>query len=266
MSRFVSTATSAEHSGGTLTGLPEPYYEHAGITIYHGDCRNILPHLPKVDIIVTSPPYNQRIESFRPSGMHTETNWVKNISSGYCDSLPEDEYQREQVNLLDLSFERLAETGSVFYNHKLRWREGQLIHPLDWIKKTRFRLRQELIWSRDGSCTLNAKMFAPSDERIYWLDKGKHKWNQECVRYLSVWTLHSIPFKDHPCIYPMQIPIRCISATTDPGDMVLDPFMGSGTTLVAAKQLGRKAIGIEIEEKYCEIAVKRLRQEILPFE
>lgn len=69
----------------------------------------------------------------------------------------------------------------------------------------------------------------------------------------------------HPCPFPLELPKRCIAATTDLGDVVLDPFMGSGTTLRAAKDLGRKAIGIEIEERYCEIAAKRLAQEVLDF-
>lgn len=70
--------------------------------------------------------------------------------------------------------------------------------------------------------------------------------------------------KKHPVAFPKELPARCIAAASNHGDVVFDPFMGSGTTLVAAKQLGRRAIGIELEEKYCEIAVQRLAQEVLP--
>jgi site-specific DNA-methyltransferase (adenine-specific) len=158
------------------------------------------------------------------------------------------------------------DSGSCFYNHKLRWRDGLILHPIDIVRESPFRMRQELIWRRDGSLTLNAKMFAPNDERIYWLVKGKHKWNQSEVGHLTVWYLNSVKTSQHACPFPMEIPSRAIKATTDRHDLVLDPFMGSGTSMVAAQMLGRHAIGIEIDEKYCEIAAKRLAQDVLPLE
>lgn len=114
--------------------------------------------------------------------------------------------------------------------------------------------------------TLNARMFAPSDERILWFvrDSLRWKWNKDAVGYMTVWTITYTQNKPHPCSFPDELPRRCIVATTDPGDLVLDPFAGSGTTLVVARQLGRRAIGIEIEERYCEIAAQRLAQAALP--
>lgn len=216
----------------------KPYYDDGkGIVIYHGDCREILPQLPKVDLVVTSPPYNQKIDKFKPSGMHTETRWVEKIGKGYFDSLPEGEYQIQQTEFLNTLHKQTTETGSVFYNHKLRWRDGNILFPLDWIMLAKWRIRQEIIWQRDGSCTLNAKMFGPSDERIYWLVKEKHKWNQCCVGFLTIWNLGNSPNPEHPCAFPLEYPLRAIQATTDPGDIVLDPFTGSGTTLRAAKRL-----------------------------
>ena len=243
--------------------LPTPYYDSGGITIYCADCRDILPHLPKVECIVTSPPYNQSLDTFTPSGMHKESRWVDKISRGYFDSLPEDEYQSTQSKFLTECFYALTDDGSMFYNHKLRWRDGKILWPLDWIRNSPFRIRQEIIWQRNGSCTMNARMFAPNDERIYWLAKDTHKWNQEAVSYFTVWQMAS-EVSEHACAYPMRLPKRCIEAVTNQNDTILDPFMGSGTTLVAAKDLGRKAIGIEIEEKYVEIAIRRLQQEVLP--
>ncbi len=244
-----------------------PYYEHGGITIYHGDCRDILAGLSEssIDLTVTSPPYNQRIDSFKPSGMQKGWRWADKISAGYFDSTSEPEYENWQVELLASVHRATKETGSCFYNHKLRWRDGEILHPIDIVRRTAFRLRQELIWRRDGSLTLTARMFGPNDERIYWLVKGRHhKWNQSEVGQLTVWNINSVKTAEHACPFPVEIPQRAIRATTDVGDLVLDPFMGSGTTIVAAKDLGRKAIGIEIEERYCEIAAKRLSQEVLP--
>jgi DNA modification methylase len=251
--------------------MVKPYYEHGGITIYHGDCREILPEL-RFDCVMTSPPYNQFISTFAESGMHAESSWVQKISAGYCDVKDETEYQIEQNAILDMLGESLAPDGSIFYNHKLRWRDGRLIHPMEWLRPRDLQLRQEIIWARNGSVTLNARMFAPSDERIYWFHHGTHKWNQTAMQ-MSVWSIDQYGsfgharkgIAGHPCAFPLGIPLRCISATTDDNDVVLDPFCGSGTTLRAAKDLSRRAIGIELDEKYCEIAAMRLAQEVLPF-
>ncbi len=250
-----------------------PYYNHEGITIYHGDCRDVLPQVGNLECVVTSPPYNQSIDSFTQSGMHKETRWVGKISGGYSDQLEEGDYQAWQCNVLDLAAGALSPTGSIFYNHKIRWRDGVMIHPISWVSQTCLMVRQEIVWARNGSVTLNARMFAPNDERIYWLDKGSHKWNQESVKHFTVWHIAQYGsfgearggITGHPCAFPLEIPLRCINATTELGDLVCDPFCGSGTTLVAAKNLGRGAIGIEIEEKYCELAAKRLSQEVFSF-
>jgi len=252
----------------------KPYYEEAGITIYHGDCMEVLPEIHGVKCCVTSPPYNQSISAFGESGMHKETSWVAKISSGYRDEMPEDEYQQWQVDVFSLVAACLDDDGSLFYNHKIRWRDGILSHPVVWTAKFPMRLRQEIIWARNGSVTLNARMFAPNDERILWFVRGKHKWNQDSVSHFSVWRVDQYGsfgsartgIAGHPCAYPIELPKRCIMASTDEGDTILDPFAGSGTTLVAAKDLGRKAIGIELEEKYCEIAANRLRQSVFNFE
>jgi site-specific DNA-methyltransferase (adenine-specific) len=160
--------------------------------------------------------------------------------------------------------------SSFFYNHKQRSRDGRSIHPLDITREfVGWTMRQELVWRRPGAVQFNARMFAPNDERIVWLvrDDGPHHWNQEAATWMSVWDMAppSGHHDEHPCPYPDELPRRCILATTDAGDIVLDPFMGSGTTLRAAKDLGRQAIGIELEERFCEYAAKRLGQEVLDF-
>ena len=246
----------------------KPFYEHGGITIYRADCREILPTLPKVDCIVCSPPYNQlgiRIPD-NPTGMWSRRcggrGWVDAVNSnGYPDDVPEGEYQAMQNDL----FGNILSNGSasLFYNHQPRWRDGLLINPANWFRPNGWNPRQEIIWARSGGMMLNARMFCRFDERILWFTRDSWKWNQDSVGLGTVWRINQQNAKEHPVAFPIEIPLRCISATTDIGDLVLDPFMGSGTALRAAKDLGRKAIGIELEEKYCEIAARRLQQEVL---
>ena len=250
-----------------------PYYEHAGITIYHGDCREVLPQLPKVDAVVTSPPYNQ-LGSRIPvnlTGMWSRSDggaqWIADLhENGYADDLDEIEYQRIQNEIFAAISMRCNSSASLFYNHQLRWRDKSLLHPVKWFAPSGWTLRQEIIWERSGGMMLNARMFCRFDERILWFVRDTWKWNQSSVGLGTVWHIPREQDKEHPVAYPLEIPTRCISATTHSGDTVLEPFCGSGTTLIAAKNLGRKAIGIEIEEKYCEIAAKRLAQEVLDFE
>ena len=233
------------------------------ITLHQGDCLEYLKTLEpgSVDAVVTSPPYNQKICTFRPSGMQKNWRWANKISSGYSDNLPEDNYRAWQKEILTELFRVTADGGSCFYNHKCRWRDGKLLHPIDIVRDSPWEIRQELIWRRDGSLTMNARMFAPCDERIYWLRKGRHHWNQSSVGFMSVWNLNSVKSEDHACAFPIDIPTRSIEATTQPGDTILDPFMGSGTTGVACVRTGRNFIGCEIDPGYYAIAQRRIADE-----
>lgn len=243
-----------------------------GITLIHGDCLEVVPQLENVTCIVTSPPYNQLGSRMpeKPSGMHAETRWVDNTRQQcYADDMDEDEYRLFIQRVLLACRHCTSSSASLFFNHKCRWRDRELLHPVDLIRGLRgWSLRQEIIWNRAGSTTLNARMFAPNDERIYWLvrDQSKWTWNQEAAAFLSIWAIaQDRTANGHPCPYPEEIPRRCIIATTDATGLVLDPFCGSGTTLVAAKALGRRAIGVDLEERYLEMCVERLRQSVLPF-
>jgi len=176
-------------------------------------------------------------------------------------------YLAWQTEIARLVYACSRDGASFFYNHKLRSRERQAIHPVEITRCfVGWMLRQEIVWDRGGVIAFNARMFAPCDERIVWLvkDGAEYPWNQEYAGSLTVWRMSPpVEIDGHPCPYPIELPTRCIGATTLHGDMVLDPFMGSGTTLRAAKDLGRRAIGIEIEERYCEIAARRLDQTVL---
>lgn len=253
----------------------KPFYEHAGVTIYHGDCRDVLPLLSNVALTFTSPPYNtlgSRIPD-NPSGMWGRRGgglgFVEAVNrDGYPDDMDETAYQAEQIAIVEAIYQSTAAGGSLFYNHKCRWRDGVLLHPLLWMQPPSWVLREELIWNRARSMTFNARMWAPSEERILWFLKpgAARTWNQPSgAALLSVWNIshESGRNKPHPVSFPASLPARAIAACSNPGDVVLDPFAGSGTTLVAAKDAGRRAIGVERDERYCEIAAGRLRQEVL---
>jgi DNA modification methylase len=211
-----------------------------------------------VDLLVTSPPYNQRLDKFKPSGMQRETGWVNRVSGAYADSMPEREYQEWQRALLQVWHSAMRDGASVFYNHKHRYRDKRVVSPLEWLPGP-FVFRQEIIWSRPGSVTQNARMFLPSDERVYWLYKGDDFTfddTTEIKSWSSVWQIS--PGSDfHAVGFPVELPRRCIRAASMPGDAVLDPFVGSGTTIIAAEMTGRACHAIEISPAYCDVAVQR---------
>ena len=236
-------------------------------TLYLGDCREILPTLGDIDCVVTSPPYNQMTGLMRPpSGSWAKQDFGLSFvqkwqSDGYADDIPEADYQQSQNDLFALIRGTCREIASLFYNHQLRWRDGVLLHPIQWFHPEGWRLRTEIIWDRCGGMMFNARMFCRFDERILWFTASSDwKWNQASVGNGTVWRIAREQNKDHPVEYPLELPRRCIAAATDNGDLVLDPFMGSGTTGVACAKLGRKFIGIEIEPKYFDIACRRIEE------
>jgi DNA modification methylase len=215
-------------------------------------------------LIVTSPPYNQKIDGFKPSGMHKEHGWVEKVGAlAYEDSLPEDEYQQRQAAALVLWHDHVGDGASVFYNHKNRYRDKQVVSPLRWLPGP-FRFRQEIVWSRPGSVTQNARMFLPSDERIYWLYKGDdflfHD-TTENKTFSTVWDIALETNKSHAVAFPVELPSRCIRACSNPGDLVFEPYCGSGTTLIAAERLGRVCYGVEKLPSYADVILRRWEAE-----
>lgn len=228
-----------------------------------GDCLEVMRGIPDgaVDMVVTSPPYNIVSEHSGGGPNSNRETFYKNYNSGawYPDDLPEEDYQQWQKECMREMLRVCG--GSVFYNHKVRYaikRRGVVYHPLSWLGE--FPLWCEVIWQKD-MCGQKVPRFNSVDERIYQFQRPR-VWN-ECG-YSTVWHLrHEQQRNGHPCPFPLTIPRRCIRSTTNPGHIVLDPFVGSGTTVVAAKQMKRDFVGIEIDPAYCKIAEDRLRQEEL---
>jgi len=230
--------------------------------IFCGDALTILKSLPDeiIDVGVTSPPYNK--------GENKKGWLVANVKyKGASDKLPEDLYQKNQVEVLDEIFRIIKPGGSFFYNHKIRWERGKLLHPMDWIRKTKWIIRQEVIWDRMIAANIRGWRFWQVEERIYWLykPKGNHYIGEELkpkhALLTSIWRFSPERENPHPAPFPLALPVRCIFSVMDEtrGGLVIDPYCGSGTTLVAAKILGHNFIGIDISKEYVEFSEKRLK-------
>lgn len=220
-----------------------PYYERDGITIYHGDARDVLPLLEQVDHVITDPPYGEET--------HSGARSQKNIDG-------------RMVTFDSITGEDLARILSIC--SAKRW----LIATMEWRHVAQFEkcpprgwefIRHGVWVKPDGAPQFTGDRPATGWESVAIFHRpGKKRWNGG--GHHAVWVCN-VERGAHPTQKPVRLYKTFIELFTDPGDVILDPFMGSGTTLRAAKDLGRRAIGIEINEKYCEIAVQRLAQEVL---
>ena len=147
----------------------------------------------------------------------------------------------------------------MFWNHKPRVKGPEVALPLELLPE-KVLLRQIIIWDRGSGFNRTGSYFVPTYEWIMLL--AKQDFRITTLNVNDVWRIPSNADKSHPASFPLRLPTTAISATN--AKTILDPFMGSGTTLRAAKDLNRKSIGIEIDEQYCEIAARRLAQEVLP--
>jgi site-specific DNA-methyltransferase (adenine-specific) len=239
-----------------------PYYDDGQSTIYHADCLDVLPTLTDVGLVLTSPPYNLSGDGNKPghplsNGRSTEVD----LSNGYGvhdDAMPHAEYVPWQQAVLRACWATLADDGAIFYNHKPIVRGNHVRLPLELIPED-IPLRQIVTWNRMSGFNRRLTYFVPSYEWIMLLTKPAFRITTYTV--FDLWHIQPEANTDHPAPFPLRLARTAIGATS--AQLVLDPFMGSGTTLRAAKDCGRKAIGIEIDERFCEMAAKRLSQEVL---
>lgn len=249
--------------------LPAPYYEDEWTTIYNADCELVLPHLSGIDMVFTSPPYNlgwnihggKVTGGFGPKSIGA-AKLTDNYRS-YDDAMEPADYEAWQTRIVHLCWETLSDDGAIFYNHKPRPSAGEMLLP------TRFGddlpLRQIIVWDRATGLNFSTRFFLPKHEWIVvWARPDWRLIDKSSSQTGDVWSVPPETRQDHPAPFPVELPRRAIAATD--AKVVLDPFMGSGSTLRAAKDLGRRAIGIELDETYCELAVRRLSQEVLPFD
>lgn len=213
-----------------------------------------------IDIIITSPPYNLGSEKWPMGGVTDPTNdgrEERKKGIGYTDLMPEKDYQDWQIECLKELY-RVAKGGaSFFYNHKIRQSQGKIIHPIDWLRRSPWIIRQEIVWDRVSTHNHCAQLFWPTDERIYWLTKGKPILPSKPIGQPTVWRFFGpVPNTWHPAPFCEELPKRCLAAIGYPGAIILDPFGGSMTTCYVAQEMGYQSIGIDINKEYLEQAQK----------
>jgi site-specific DNA-methyltransferase (adenine-specific) len=228
--------------------MTAPYYADDLVTLYHGDCREILPMLSRVDAVVTDPPFFMPAAHFQ-SRVKWQRSWGDVSILGTFWSAT-----------LDLLLPRLKETGHlvtfcngdsypVFYPEM--YRRFDVLKCLVWDKG---HVGLGRVWRHQHELAIAAR-WAES-----FVDIGG-KLRSDVIKAKATPSAD----RDHPVEKPPALLREIIEPITPRGGVVLDPFMGGGTTLLAARDLGRLAVGIETEERYCELAAKRFAQGLLEF-
>jgi modification methylase len=241
-----------------------------------GDVYDILKNVGdnSFDMGITSPPYNKK--------KNRKGVLVKDIDySDIDDFLPEEEYQEQQINILNELYRTIKTGGSFFYNHKIRWESGVMIHPMEWLLKTDWVIKQEIIWDRSIAANIRGWRFWQVEERVYWLYKpiNKKDYGTELLSkhalLSSVWRfrpeMNKLTANNHPAPFPIELPTRCIYSIFDneKEKLIVDPYMGSGTSAVVSKLLGHNYFGIDISKKYIDESNNRINniteKEIIDF-
>lgn len=239
------------------------------IDIRHGEWNTVLSDVT-ADLIFTSPPYNIGSKAPRSDGNRSKGKFDRKSYggiTGYPDTLPEEEYQQQQVEFFLWAEKHLSDNGTLVYNHKPRRVKGAMIHPAAWFLRpevTRaMTLMEEVIWDRGSTHNHSRKLMYPTTERLYVFRRAGGKYALDNTSDLpersDVWRINRPSTTGgHACPYSNRLAEAVIKAWSKPGDVVCDPYTGSGTTAIAAASLGRRFVGSEREKKYHKLAVERV--------
>lgn len=228
-----------------------------------GDVIDVMKQIPdgSVDLVITSPPYN--LKNSTGNGMKDGRGgkWANAaLQNGYShheDSMPHEDYVKWQRAGLNEMMRVIPDDGAIFYNHKWRVQGGLLQDRQDIVSG--FPVRQIIIWRRKGGFNFNPGYFLPTYEVIYLIAKPKFKLLPKKNKFGDVWEFTQDMNNKHPAPFPLLMIDRIVSSTD--ARVILDPFMGSGTTAIAAINNQRDYIGIDVSPEYCEMAEKRIQQE-----
>ena len=251
-----------------------PYYEDDHATIYHGDCRELLPNLD-FTFAFTSPPYNMHLrvnrtgDGFISRGGAESSGIISKKYETYSDDLPMVEYYDFCDQVIG---ELLKKTRLLFWNVQLLTGNKR---ALMWLQgKYALHMKEIMIWDKQRVAPsanphiMNSRYefiwrLSPEKTAIRRTFDGFTRTHAGLDNIISILPMGK-SIAGHGATMPVQLPTQLLHHFTIDDDVIIDPFMGSGTTLRAAKDLNRRSIGIEIDEQYCEIAARRLAQEVLP--
>jgi len=207
-----------------------PYFDDGQITIFNADCRDILPTLEpgSVDLVLTDPPYGVKYAEWDAEVPYAILPWLLSISRQSVLWFGASAMLQTDLTSFDVSPDRVLVWAPKF--------------SLSKTGKNGIYYR----WHPIYTWNLPDKHQGPTHDVLTVSTECGNWWN-------------------HPATKPLEL-MRLLAGISPENGVILDPFMGSGSTIRAAKDLGRRAIGIELEERYCEIAVKRLAQQVLPLE
>jgi len=242
------------------------------MTIHQGSYAKKLNNV-EAQLIFTSPPYNIGSKQPRQDGKRKLGKFdPKSYGgiTGYPDSLPEDEYQASQREFLIWAADHLTSNGVLVYNHKPRRRDKQMIHPAQWFLhpdvKARLTLMDEVVWDRGSTHNHCLQLMWPQTERLYVFRRADGQWSFKSTADMpqrsDVWHIplssRQATLFDHAAPFAEQLAAAVIKAWSKPGDLVCDPYSGSGTTGAVALALGRQFVGAEQNPDYHRAAVRRL--------
>lgn len=242
----------------------KPYYEHGGIAIYHGDCFDLLHDLSGIGAVVTDPPYSSGGAFRSDRAQQTSVKYVNSDTAAYRPEFAGDNRDQRAFMAwcsLWLNAARRASVPGAVLCSFIDWR--QLPTLTDAVQAGGWTWRNLATWWKPG-VRMQRGQFSGSAEYVIYGTNGPSSSDFDGA-VQNVFRCAPVGDKDHIAEKPEDV-MGWVLSVVAPGSIVLDPFMGSGTTLRAAKDRGLCSIGIDVDERYCEIAAKRLAQEVLPLE
>ena len=259
----------------------KPYYQDEAVTIYHGDCREILPSIRDIDLVVTSPPFNANMEYEQGlwATLGEYRDWLIQCFLEFWPICNQGAWVTCELQDLHVS----PEHSHALFGQKEQFNMATSAYLTVAMDKAGWYFKGETIWDRGRwmnnmagkmACAPGSPALLVQHSRVLFFRKpggrsGVYQYPEQSKEWKATWCrtiwphIHPARNPRHPAVMPENMAAGLIMGWSLPNSIILDPFLGIGTTAYCAKKLGRRCIGIEIEEKFCEIAANRCRQMVM---